>query len=30
MCGKVVYKHLETIEFVKNYPAFKEIYKLHG
>ena len=27
---KVVYKHSETIEHVKNLPIFKEIYKLHG
>ena len=27
---KVVYKHSETIEYVKNYPTFLEIYTLHG
>ena len=27
---KVVYKHSETIEYVKNYPTFWEIYTLHG
>ena len=29
-CEKFAYKHSETIEFVKNYPTFYEIYKLHG
>ena len=27
---KVWYKNSETIEWEKNYPTFKEIYKLHG
>ena len=27
---KFVYKHSQTIEYVKNYPTFEEIYKLHG
>ena len=26
---KFVYKHSETIEYVKNQPFFKGIYKLH-
>ena len=30
MCEKSVYKHSETIDYVKNLPTFKEIYKLHG
>ena len=25
-----VYKHTETIEYLKNEPAFYEKYKLHG
>ena len=25
-----VYKHSETLETVKNWPIFKEIYKLHA
>ena len=25
-----VYKHTETIEYVKNYPTFQEKYKLYG
>ena len=30
ICEKFVYKHLETIEYVrKNLPTFYEIYKLH-
>ena len=24
------YKHSETIEYVKNYPTFYEIFKFHG
>ena len=27
---KFVYKHSETINYVKNYPTFSEIFKLHG
>ena len=27
---KFVNKHSETTEYVKNYPTFSEIYKLHG
>ena len=27
---KFVYKHPETIEYVKNKPTFSEIYKFHG
>ena len=30
MWEKFVYKHLEMIVYVKNYPTFSEIYKLHG
>ena len=29
ICEKFVYKHLETLEYVKNLPTFYEIYKLH-
>ena len=29
ICQKFPYKHLETIEFVKNYATLNEIYKLH-
>ena len=27
---KFVYEHSETMEYTKNQPTFKEIYKLHG
>ena len=30
VCEKFVYKHSETIEYVKNLPTFKKIYKLYG
>ena len=30
ICEKFVYKHSETIEYVKNLPTFWEINKLHG
>ena len=28
ICEKFVYKHSETIEYVKNLPTFEEIYKI--
>ena len=24
------YKHSKTIEYVRNYPTFQEIYEIHG
>ena len=29
ICEKIVYKHSETIEYVKNQPTFLKKYKLH-
>ena len=29
-CEQFVYKHSETIEYVKNWSTFLKIYKLHG
>ena len=30
MCEMFVYKHTETIEYVKNWPTFQEKYRLYG